>query len=195
MHSPCHLERLSYKRLEGCFLASERNLHRLPIRFAFGNRMFRFWDTLHRVAPNESTRENKLLPNELFRVRLFALLRFARGFRLRFRFGRLALFVGVIGCDFGHGFGRVDPLDEGNACGVTLAFTELDNPGVSTLALGAARRDVGEKFLHGIFLPQHRESSASRVERILLPERDHFFRKRTNSFSFRQRRLDALMLN
>src|SRR5439155_4344154 len=67
----------------------------------------------------------------------------------------------------------LDQLHDREVCGVTEPVAELHHARVAALALGVARRDVVEEFLHHARAPDHGRRPPPGMERALLAKRDH----------------------
>src|SRR5437762_7663754 len=143
----------------------------------------------HSIGRRSSTAATRLF--------LVALLRLLLGLRFVSRcglcvFALLAFFLGDRLVDNDR---RIHPFEERDRGRVALANTETDDPGVTAVAIGRARRDIVEQFLYRVLLAQNGERGAPRMERTLFAESHHLFRERTNSLRLGQGRLDAVMLD
>ena len=75
-----------------------------------------------------------------------------------FRFASF-LFRGLIGLLIDEQSG-IHPLQIGDRSGVALALAKFDDAGITSIAIGRARRDFIKQLLYRIFLPQRRKGGA-----------------------------------
>ena len=58
----------------------------------------------------------------------------------------------------------IHPLEICDRSGIALALAKFDDAGVTSIAIGRARRDLIKQLFHCILLSQHRECGASGVD-------------------------------